>query len=765
MFVHETTPLAARPGAAPSISPRIVARAHRHAQLHRRLAYAPIAALPLHWISLLPLAVGRSLGQLLRKRPTLVVGEFWAALAVAFSGTAVARSRRRLARARTLGWAAITPLRMSPDEVRRRRAIASDARLSAREDSRRPRPDFLPGGPAVIAVTAAIGAIAFAPLIGAPALVGGALAPLAPDLPALLEALHRASAGSADSLGAGSFAFAPFAADPFAFVLALLGLLTPWQPSLSLVVLWVAALPLAALTAWWAAAALVRRPAPAAVVALVWALSPTLLVALSLGRPAAVIAHIVLPILIASAARAPRSWSATATAGISAAIVIAASPSLLPALVIAWLIWMLIHRQRIGRLLTLPVPIVALLAPLAVDQVLRGTPLGLLADPGLAAAPGESSPTALLLGWPGIGATLDTIGSVLPGLASTAVLITLAALALPLVVVALLGLALPEGRRSVVPLALAVVGIATAWGIGGIALTAANGRSVALDVGPALSLATLGVALAAGVALDGLGSVRLGSRRLGPARLATALGVLIALAATATVAPALASIALGASVVRGSEARTLPAIVAAEARDNPRVGTIVLTAVSAGDEAGIAARLERGAGTTLIAQRTFTATAGLVSGGGSDAELAFADLIGNLAAPSGRDLTAFFDDLDVRFVLLTNPGGPAAAEASVESVTAVLDGNVALMPVGDTEAGRLWRVVADDSAAFGWAGASDLPFASSALLATQLGILALTLLLALPTSFTPRRRRTDVTSDVSADRAPTPTFEADGDND
>jgi hypothetical protein len=101
----------------------------------------------------------------------------------------------------------------------------------------------------------------------------------------------------------------------------------------------------------------------------------------------------------------------------------------------------------------------------------------------------------------------------------------------------------------------------------------------------------------------------------------------------------------------------------------------------------------------------------------------------------------------------------------VESVTAALDGNAILMPVGDTEAGRLWRVVADNSGAVGAGGAPDLPFASSALLATQLGILALTLLIALPTSFTPRRRRADVTSDVTADQAPSPTFEADGDND
>ncbi|MFN4003033.1 glycosyltransferase family 2 protein, partial [Microcella sp.] len=494
VFVHEGTALAARAGAAPrEVSPRARARLQRTAQLHRRLVYAPAAAVPIHWLSIVPLAIARALGQLLRKRPTFVGSEFAAALAVAFSGGAVPSARRRLARGRSLGWAAIDPLRMPPDEVRRRRAVARDALLSASEDNRPPRPDFVPGGAVAVAVAGVVGVIAAAPLLGAPALVGGALAPLAPDLPSLLAGLEATRQG---------------ASDPFAFVLALLGLLTPWQPSLVIVVLWVAALPLAALGGWWAASSVVRRGGPAFVVALVWAFSPALLSALALGRPAAVIAHLTLPWLVVSAARAPRSWSAAAVAGLTAAIVVASAPSLLPALVVAWVVWMLANPRRAGRLLTLVVPTAALLAPLAVDQLRRGTPLGLLADPGLAAAPGAVSPLSLLLGWPAPDLVLAPVAGLLPELAATTVLIGLAVLTAPLVVLALLAPALPDGRRGIVPLVLAALGLVTAWGVSGLAVSVADGRPVLVDAGPALSLLGLGLALAAGIALDTLRAAR-----------------------------------------------------------------------------------------------------------------------------------------------------------------------------------------------------------------------------------------------------------------
>jgi GT2 family glycosyltransferase len=65
-------------------------RAERSAQLHRRLVYSPAWALPVHWLSLIPLAFLRSIGDLLRKEPGAILGEFSAAFAAAFQG---ARSR------------------------------------------------------------------------------------------------------------------------------------------------------------------------------------------------------------------------------------------------------------------------------------------------------------------------------------------------------------------------------------------------------------------------------------------------------------------------------------------------------------------------------------------------------------------------------------------------------------------------------------------------------------------------------------------------
>lgn len=757
LFVHESTPLFARNGTPPTLPARVEARWRRRAQLHRRLVYAPLPAVPLHWLSLLPLALLRSILHLLRKRPTLVIGEFVAALAVAFSGTAVSSARSRLARSRKVGWAAIEPLRMPRDEVRRRRAIAQDALLSAREDDRPPRPDFLPGGGLIVAVLALIGAIAASPLFGAPALLGGALAPLAPDLA---------------TLWGGLTATEDAAADPFAFVLALLGTLTPWQPSLSLVVLWIAAVPLAGLSAWWAAASLVRRAGPAAVAAWLWALSPTLLVSLAEGRVAAVVAHLALPWLVASAARAPRSWSAAAVAGLSAAIVTAAAPTLVPALLLAWVAWMVLHPRRIGRLLTLIVPAAALWTPLVIDQVLRGTPLGLLADPGLPSATGEQTRVGLLLGWPDLRLVLEPLTALLPaGTPPIVALLVVAALVTVLPVLALLGLALRRGRRGLVPLGLAAPGLLTALAVSGTALVTVGGTAVGLDVAPALGLYWLGLTLAAAVGLDGL------------RRGAAYPGLLAVLGGTAVVLPVLGALLLGTAVVAPSPDRTLPALVAAEAADDPAQGTLVLTPVNgAGDaaQAGLAARIDRGTGLTLIEQRTMLTTRSLLgsglpgtsgegdlaavagSGGAAAATLAaiaereqLAELVANLAAASGRDVTETLDALDVRFVLLVPPSASTGDAAGVlaASSSAALDATAQLEPVGDTSAGRLWRVAAPDETTA--ALAADRPVAG-AILVTQLGILTLTLLLAIPTSLRPRRPRSDSVLDE-----PAPTFEAD----
>src|SRR5690606_27127957 len=63
--------VAVRPDGPAALPRGIAARAWatRRAQLHRRLVYAPAAAVPFHWLSLLPLALWRSVTHLIGKRP------------------------------------------------------------------------------------------------------------------------------------------------------------------------------------------------------------------------------------------------------------------------------------------------------------------------------------------------------------------------------------------------------------------------------------------------------------------------------------------------------------------------------------------------------------------------------------------------------------------------------------------------------------------------------------------------------------------------
>lgn len=718
VFAHETTAEFSRPGRRVRVAPRTLARWRRAAQLHRRLVYAPLAAVPFHWLSLVPLALARGVAHLLAKRPNLVVGELMAALTVAFSGAAVPRARRRLARAREVSWSAIEPLRIDPREVRRRQAIARDARRGRAEQNRIDRPDFTPGGLAAVVGAALVGVVATAPLLGAQALSGGTLAPVARDLGALADAVRVSTEG---------------AADPATFVFAALGALTFWQPSLSLVLLWALALPIAALGAWWAVAPLVRRQGAAAAVAVLWALAPALVVGLTEARLGAVIAHLVLPWLVAAAVRLPTSWSATATAGLLIAVLVAVAPSLAPALALAWVAAMVLRPRAIGRLATLIVPIAALAAPLVVNRVMQGEPLAALTDPGIASAPAATSPGGILLGWPTLDPVLAPLGSLLPG-GEMAPWLTIIA-ALPVVAVLLLALlapALPQGMRALAPLGLAALGLVTAVVASGIAFTTADGQAVGLDVGPAVSLYWLGLVLAAGIALDRL-------RRSG-----AALGVAAVTAASAIATPALAAILLGtATVAPLEEPRTLPALVAADATADPRLGTLVLTP----RPEGLAARIDRGAGRTLAETRTVRAA--------SDAErAALAELVGNLAAPSGRDVAEGLADRDVRYVLVrasaTEIADPTAAagETALADIVSALDATPTLVPVGETEAGRLWRVAADDDVRATPPG--DHPLTGT-VLAAQLTVLAMTALLAVPTSLRPRRERgTDGTIDDPA---------------
>lgn len=693
------------PGARP--------RARRQAELHRRLVYAPALAVPLHVVALLPLALVRAVGQLLAKRPGSVPGEFAAALATLVDGT-VPGARVALRRGRRLGWSALATLRIPPDVARERRASARE-----REAARDPHPplvraSFFPGGMTATVVAGLLGLAAGARVLGADALEGGALRPLTGSVSTLWGGITW---GPRDALGLTG------PADPFAGVLAVLGSLTAWNPSLALLLLWVAAPALAALGAWWAATRLSPRAAPPALAALLWALAPPLLAALADGRPGAVLAHLLLPWLVLAAIEAPRSWSAAGAAGLLALGVGASAPTLVPVLLVAGVAWALTHPRALGRLLAIPVPLVVVAAPLAVAQALRGTPLAVLADPGPVVASASPTGWQLLLGLPSStdDGWIGLVGSLgLPPMLGTLVPAVLLA---PLAALALLGLFLPGSRRVLVATLVALAGLLTAVAAAHLLLAADGALPVTPWPGAALSLYWAGLVAAAGLTVGALG------------RAGVVAGSAAVVAAALAVGPLAVALATGAVAVRPAAERTLPAIVTAEAQVTPGVGTLLLEPQSDGS---LAATLTRGGAVTLDAASTFAQTRVTPDAG----QVALAELAGNLASRGGYDPAPELARLGIRFVLLrpADPGGDAVHQRAAEA----LDAQLALEPIGDTALGSLWRAPASESPALPGPGP-----AAVALAIAQGIVIVATALLALPTGA--RRRATTV---VDAPHAP-----------
>ncbi len=683
--------------------------ARRAAQLHRRLVYAPPFAVLFHWLSLVPLAVARSLFQLVRKQPGAIGGEFAAAFKTAF-GSKIGEGRRRLKASRRVGWKSIAPLRMPGDEIRRRRSLQREIALTYLRGDRDRIQFIASGGVATVLIVALVGFVVFLPVFGAAAVTGGGALPLETTVSGLWSQIGT---GFRD-LGLGFVG----AADPFAAVLAVLGSITFWSPSFAIVCLYLVALPLAALAAWFCAAHLTDRPVLRSAAAVLWVLAPSFLGALNSGMIAPIIAHLLLPWLVLAGLAAPKSWSASAMASILFAAVLAVAPSLWPALLVLWLIATVGARRDVVRLIGVPIPALALFAPLIWDQFQRGTPLALLADPGLPVWRAQVPVVELLLGLPqtGLGGWESLAATV--GVTSSVVLLVLAILTVPLVITALASLFLPGSYRAVVAVVIAVLGFATAVGAGQLALATSGSDAVSIWPGSGLSLYWLGLV---GAAVLGLASLP---------KFAGVPAVISSIAVGVIVLPMALGVLLGTAEVTPGSGRLLPAYVTAEAANSPRVGTLVLAPQADG---ALGATVVHGSGPTLDQQSTLGSTAASADSGRSE----LASIVGNAAAISGADVASRLTALGVEFILLA-PATPAQSSDDADQITArssnSLNSNPQLTFIGDTFAGRLWQVTETDALA-------SLPEPSPTNTGTPLGVLvlvvqgfvfAMALLLALP---------------------------------
>ncbi len=689
---------------------RSVSDAHRvaiarRAQLHRRLAYANPVALVLHWILLLPMGLARTLVHLVAKRPAAVLAEWRATLETLVAIAPTARARRRIAASRRARWGALRPLRASWRTVRSQRRLLGDPeRMHIAADE---RVGFVEGaGLWVTALAVVVGVVLSPQLIGAAAATGGALLPLSESLTGLWSS---ALAGPRDALGELT---GP--ADPFVLVLALLGSITPWQPSTAVVLLLFLAPAIASVTAFFAARRLTRSRWVPAVAAALWSLSPILLAAVVDGRAGAVIAHLALPLAVVGLLLAATSWRAAGAAAIPVALTVAGAPALAPAMLLLGIVAAGIGWRTPLRPLAALVPAAALIAPVAVARWLDGNPLAALADPGVPkpASPPSAVEAALLAPDGSLASLEGVVAHLAPG--ADAGWFALALLA-PLALGALAAVVL-RPAASWPWLLLALAGYATSIAATRLELTSLEGEPVTVWAGSGASLALLalvGLAILAADVDDRRGAVP---------------GAVAVLAAVIAAVPIIGTSFLAPATVVAAPERRMPAFVDAAAEGDPAIGTLVLHPVAPG---ALAADVERGRGTTLDDVSTTELTRERVG----DAERELAQAAVDMAAGGDVDVSALLDRHGIAFVLL-EPEREGAADVH-DRAQRSLDARGDLQAIGQTEVGLLWQ----RTDAFG-GQVAERPAWSGWLLLGQLLAIAGAILTALPSLRRGSRSRT-----------------------
>lgn len=688
----------------------VLRAAHRQArtsQLHRRIAYAPAPVAFFEWLGLPVYAVLRVLWSLIREQPGYMLGEFVAALAVFFRPHAILASRRRIRRHSTAGWPAIRQLRVDPKSVRTARMIDREAILASSGRQRRELHFISTGGLAVL-VAAAVAAVALTWwAFSQTSLAGGGLAPLS----------------AIDQLWWNTRPLGGVPADPFTWVLALLGTLTFWNPSHALVLLMIAAIPLAALGGWiWAAQLTESRPARV-LLSLGFALSPVLLGSLDSGRLPTLVLAIVLPWLLLAATRCRESWSWAGTASLLAAVALAAAPILIPAALVLLVVGLFTTLRGAARVLTTALMPAVLFAPKVVYLLVNGRPLDLLRDPGVIAPFDAGTTWHLLLGFPEFG--LEGWAGILDGigLGGPPATLLVGVLMAPIALLALLGLFTGRVAVTVLNAVLGGLGMATAIAAGQLQLSVVGDQSVAVWTGSGLAVYWIAV-----LSLAALGATAL---RRGAAPV-VAVGLVAALLA---VVPVAGNLLLNRVPFVPASAQ-MPALVQAAGENDPDVRTLVLT-----PEAGHSVRAELVTGSGLRLDRIRSSLASPVE---TAADRRLAELVGGLASIGGPDMRDSLQDEGIGFVLLVN-GGSDLERAELQRV---FDQHAALASAGVTAQGLLWRVADPESVSDSQGDAGTRLGGTSLTGQTIWGIQLLVLigmvLLALPTgevTYRPERRK------------------------
>jgi hypothetical protein len=483
--------------------------------------------------------------------------------------------------------------------------------------------------------------------------------------------------------------------------------------------------------AWRVAALFTEKNYVRILAALIFALWPALNVSLQEGRFASVIAQISLPWFVFVVSRAAgigknnfstQTWSWVAASGLLLFVIGAASPNLIPILLVGLAFVVSARIRKFGYLVWIPLPLAAVFSPTIVYYlVYLFKPMALLADPGLPQASEKLAVWQFLIGGQPYGFSLPLVGQISSWVLVPALL--LAALAL-------------LGKRWGAAFVLWVAGtlaLASAWFVSRLEFAAVGVGSSAratdfVNGSPAALLTAYGLIVAVLVALA-LNQITKATK--------VVAGLLVAL----TILPSTALVATAKFDFAYGDSRVVPSIVAAEAAGGSKLKTLVINPEANSDGSiQFGAEIVSGDGVQLedVSLSYRFALSNLKSERADEYE-AVARLVADLASANGTDLTAALQETGIGYVLVPDQTSPIAGQLAIS-----LDSVKELESVGATNYGRLWHVREPNQDLLNAVG--QQPSLWSITKVIQLLVLLGFVLLALPT--TNQRRRVSGDSQI-----------------
>lgn len=706
--------------------------AARRAEIHLKLNYAPPITAFFFWFFLPVIGLARSITAIATKQPQRILSEVSASIWGWFTIFARVSGRGGIKRIRKVSFAKLAPLRATWSQIKESRLGRYDYEPvadSGQQNAVNSNSDiagqqlgfFASGG---LWFAAALLLLNFTWWPNGIAASGGGVLPLAENW---LDLFNRAGASFQD-IGLGYYA----PSDPFVWVLATLGLLTFWAPSLSVAILLFAFKSLAFVSAWRLAAELTRSTWARNVAAFSYAVYPYTLIYQSEARLPALIAFLLLPIFVlatlkvagltarSSAASAQQRVTWLAVAGLALAALTASLPIAGLIALIALAIVALVRIKRLGYLLWIPLPTAAIFGPTVLFYALGiKQPLGLLADPGLPQATSRLPLVDLnslgLAGWPAI--TSAHASLLLFVVALAAILFRRIASAAILAISAIVLLAISTLADQV---QISAVGVGS---------TTQSEQSI--DLGSAGLMAAVAVitSILIGWLIDGI------KRKTLRNSLSAAL---VAVLATM----AIAFVWANPSQLHYSDGRAVPSIVAAEAKAGSDLKLLsIRPSLNSNSDLVFAAELVNGDGVQLedVSLSYRFAVSKISTESTSFSQVA--QLVADLASGTGGHINSTLQALKLGYVLISDVDLPQAANLAFS-----LDSIAELESVGKTEFGQLWRVREPAQAVDAIAN-SDQP-AWSITKGVQLAIILSFALMALPSR---DRRRSEHESEIFVD--------------